>query len=125
MVFVFLMTTYPSFYLGGNLLTDFTGRILKIADFGTAARLVDCHKFLCLAGTYPYMAPEVVRAKEGGRGYDAKCDVWSVGCVVIEMATTRPPWVLENQRNHRWEILYRVSRGKNRWKVCDPSIVTS
>lgn len=94
---------------GGNLLTDLTGRILKIADFGAAARIVDRHKFHRLAGTYPYMAPEVVRAKEG-RCYSAKCDVWSVGCVVIEMATTRPPWVQENQRNHRWEILFRIGQ---------------
>jgi mitogen-activated protein kinase kinase kinase 1 len=89
-------------------LTDLTGHVLKIADFGAAARIADLYKFCCLAGTYPYMAPEVVRAKEGRR-YGPKCDVWSVGCVVIEMATTRPPWVLENQQNNRWEILYRVS----------------
>ena len=95
---------------GGNLLTDSTGQILKIGDFGAAARIWERDKFYHLAGTCPYMAPEMVHAnRDKGRYYDAKCDVWSIGCVVIEMATTRPPWVQENKRNSRWEILYMVS----------------
>ena len=54
------------------------------------------------------MAPEVVRAGPAQR-YGLKCDVWSLGCVVIEMRTTRPPWVLPDRTSHRWEILYTVS----------------
>ena len=89
---------------GGNILLDRTGLVLKIADFGAAARLWDHHKFHQLAGTPPFMAPEAARAK----GYDAKCDVWSMGCVVIEMATTRPPWVQENCPISRFAILFQV-----------------
>lgn len=85
---------------GGNILIDRAGKVLKIADFGAAAHMKDRHKFHRLAGTPPYMAPEVVRANEA-QGYGVECDVWSLGCVVIEMATTRPPWVQENRRNNR------------------------
>ncbi len=93
---------------GGNVLLDATHRSLRIADFGTAARLCERHKFEQVAGTPPYMAPEVVRAKSG-QGYGLKCDVWSLGCVVIEMATGRPPWVSAGNHNYRrWTLLYKV-----------------
>lgn len=29
-----------------------------------------------------------------GENYGRACDVWSVGCVIIEMATTKPPTAL-------------------------------
>ncbi len=101
------MTVFSKLLPGGNILTDLTGKILKISDFGTAAKLVDGHKFHLMAGTAPFMAPEVVRANKAQR-YGAKCDVWSVGCVVIEMATTRPPWVQENCRMRRHQIIFKV-----------------
>ena len=34
----------------------------------------------CAAGTYMYMAPEMVR----GRAYGARADVWSMGLVLVE-----------------------------------------
>lgn len=36
----------------------------------------------------PYMAPEVITSQ----GMTSKGDVWSVGCVVIEMLTGKVPW---------------------------------
>lgn len=94
------------FRAGANLLTDISGQSLRIADFGAAARVSDRLKFYQVAGTPAFIAPEVIRATP----YGLKCDVWSIGCVAIEMATTRPPWILPGFDNRRWEILYRVSR---------------
>jgi serine/threonine protein kinase len=40
------------------------------------------------------MAPEVV--KNDHQGYSAKIDIWSLGCVVLEMWAGRRPWNQEN-----------------------------
>ncbi|XP_072920560.1 mitogen-activated protein kinase kinase kinase 1 [Hemitrygon akajei] len=86
---------------GANLLIDSTGQRLRIADFGAAARLASkgtgAGEFQGqLLGTIAFMAPEVLRGQQYGRS----CDVWSVGCVIIEMACAKPPWNAEKHSNH-------------------------
>ncbi len=39
-------------------------------------------------GTPYYAAPEVWQEKP----YNFKCDIWSLGCVIYEMATLTPPF---------------------------------
>lgn len=41
-----------------------------------------------MKGTPLFMAPEMLLKRKCGR----RVDVWSLGCAVIEMLTTRPPW---------------------------------
>ncbi|WCJ44182.1 Protein kinase superfamily protein [Euphorbia peplus] len=75
------------------------GRQLKIADFGLAADLdkkrveKKTEKF---RGTYYYMSPESVPFKRDGaikKGVvGTALDIWSLGCVVIEMLTGRMAW---------------------------------
>uniref|UniRef100_A0A803T4J2 Mitogen-activated protein kinase kinase kinase 1 n=1 Tax=Anolis carolinensis TaxID=28377 RepID=A0A803T4J2_ANOCA len=86
---------------GANLLIDSTGHRLRIADFGAAARLASkgtgAGEFQGqLLGTIAFMAPEVLRGQQYGRS----CDVWSVGCAIIEMACAKPPWNAEKHSNH-------------------------
>lgn len=56
---------------------------IVIADFGLAQYInVDFIHLRC--GTPGYCAPEVLNCKEL-KGYDTKCDVFSVGCVFYHM----------------------------------------
>lgn len=43
-----------------------------------------------------FFIPQVLRGQQYGRS----CDVWSVGCAVIEMACAKPPWNAEKHSNH-------------------------
>jgi NIMA (never in mitosis gene a)-related kinase len=43
-------------------------------------------------GTPYYTSPEVWKDK----AYDLKCDIWSLGCVIYEMAALKPPFRASN-----------------------------
>jgi mitogen-activated protein kinase kinase kinase len=59
-----------------------------------------------MQGTPMYMAPEVIRGSAPGR--TGAADVWSLGCVVLEMVTGRRPWAsLDNE----WAIMYNIAQG--------------
>lgn len=64
----------------------------KISDFGISKRTDELHggAFTALQGTVFWMAPEVINTQ--GKGYNFKIDIWSVGCVVLEMWGGRRPW---------------------------------
>jgi len=66
---------------------------LKLADFGCSKR-DDLTTSFRTVGSIPWMAPEVIMGKtaEGEGGHGRKADVWSLGCVVIEMASGQRPW---------------------------------
>lgn len=68
---------------------------VKLADFGVAMILnpeaggTQNNKMLSFAGTPYWMAPEVI--KEPSQATSA-CDIWSLGCTVIELMTGKPPY---------------------------------
>ncbi|CEP11976.1 hypothetical protein [Parasitella parasitica] len=78
----------------GNILLDQNG-ICKITDFGLSKlsgqdKAYDPHSNnSVMRGTVFWMAPEVVK----GTNYNAKVDIWSLGCTVIEMLTGSHPWL--------------------------------
>jgi len=65
---------------------------LKIADFGFARHLQTASLAETLCGSPLYMAPEILQHQR----YDAKADLWSVGTVLFEMISGRPPFHGEN-----------------------------
>ncbi|XP_038047208.1 mitogen-activated protein kinase kinase kinase 2-like isoform X2 [Patiria miniata] len=76
---------------GANILRAGSGNV-KLADFGASRRLQTIASYVTgiksVTGTPYWMSPEVIN----GVGYGRKADVWSVGCTVVEMLTTKPPW---------------------------------
>ncbi|ONH65402.1 MAP kinase kinase kinase mkh1 [Cyberlindnera fabianii] len=75
-----------------NLLLDLDG-VCKISDFGISKKSNDIYandRGMSMQGTIFWMAPEVVNSD--GAGYSAKVDIWSLGCVVLEMFAGRRPW---------------------------------
>lgn len=49
---------------------------------------------MSMQGTIFWMAPEVIHnvVHNEKQGYSAKVDIWSLGCVVLEMFAGRRPW---------------------------------
>ncbi|KAM3299643.1 hypothetical protein ACQJBY_040911 [Aegilops geniculata] len=69
-----------------NVVIGADGRA-KLADFG-CSREAGTAGGPIIGGTPAFMAPEVARGEEQGPA----ADVWALGCMVVEMATGRPPW---------------------------------
>lgn len=57
-------------------------------------------------GTPYYASPEVWMEKP----YNSKCDIWSLGCVLYEMASLRPPFVAQDLRALKKTIIGGVYR---------------
>ncbi|KAJ2504035.1 ATP binding, partial [Coemansia sp. RSA 2052] len=78
---------------GGNVLIDQDGSV-KISDFGISKRVDEVvaaskmDRRASLQGSVFWMAPEVVKDTK----YTVKGDVWSLGCLVIEMMTGTHPF---------------------------------
>ncbi|KAJ5648467.1 hypothetical protein N7490_004839 [Penicillium lividum] len=78
-----------------NILLDLDGTC-KISDFGISKKTDDIYgndSSNSMQGSVFWMAPEVIQSK--GQGYSAKVDIWSLGCVVLEMFAGRRPWSKE------------------------------
>ncbi|XP_061337299.1 LOW QUALITY PROTEIN: mitogen-activated protein kinase kinase kinase YODA-like [Gastrolobium bilobum] len=73
---------------GANILVDPNGRV-KLADFGMAKHISGQSCPLSFKGSPYWMAPEVIK---NSNGCNLAVDIWSLGCTVLEMATTKPPW---------------------------------
>lgn len=78
-----------------NILLDLDGTC-KISDFGISKKTDNIYgndSTNSMQGSVFWMAPEVIQSQ--GRGYSAKVDIWSLGCVVLEMFAGRRPWSKE------------------------------
>ena len=78
-----------------NILLDIDGTC-KISDFGISKKTDNIYGndvTNSMQGSVFWMAPEVIQSQ--GQGYSAKVDVWSLGCVVLEMFAGRRPWSKE------------------------------
>ncbi|CAD6890165.1 unnamed protein product [Tilletia controversa] len=95
---------------GANILVDTKGQI-KISDFGISKKDTEviassgkAPKKTALQGSVFWMAPEAVKQTSSSR----KADIWSVGCLVVEMLTGMHPWPSLNQM----QALFRIGSMK-------------
>ena len=79
---------------GANILADSNGNV-KLGDFGASKHiyglpLLSENSELCksIRGSLYWMAPEILKRQPYGR----KVDIWSLGCVIIEMGSGMHPW---------------------------------
>ncbi|GAA6061114.1 hypothetical protein JCM10212_006145 [Sporobolomyces blumeae] len=75
-----------------NILIDQDG-MCKISDFGTSKKSGDIYQNnenMSMQGSIFWMAPEVIHNNK--QGYSAKADIWSLGCICIEMLAGSRPW---------------------------------
>ena len=77
----------------GNVMITPEGRV-KVVDFGIAraAGAESVTRTGLVMGSASYLSPEQAR---GGPG-DERSDIYSLGCVLYQMLTGRPPFVAEN-----------------------------
>lgn len=93
-----------------DILLDHLG-VIKFVDFGAAKILAKNQRTIqrtrrgtevngvpslgglgmnSLTGTPMYMSPEVIRNDR--RGQHGAMDIWSLGCVILELVTGKKPW---------------------------------
>ena len=100
---------------GANILIDTQG-IVKITDFGISTKLSarvrnqwmkknqdeneDNERKASLQGSVYWMAPEVVKQVT----ITSKADIWSIGCVIIEMCTAKHPFPEYSQMQALFKI---------------------
>jgi serine/threonine-protein kinase len=77
--------------------------VAKIVDFGLARVIssASSQQSIRTSGTAAYMSPEQAM----GKALDHRTDVWSLGVVIVEMATGARPFASENITGLMWEIL--------------------
>jgi eukaryotic-like serine/threonine-protein kinase len=76
----------------GNIMVG-PGDRVKVLDFGIAriSEGVSLTQTASVLGTAPYMAPEQAM----GNPADARSDIYSLGCVLYEMLTGKPPFMAD------------------------------
>ena len=77
---------------------------VKLGDFGLS-KLMHCHDYASTyVGTPYYMSPEICAAEK----YTLQSDVWSLGCIMYELCTTKPPF---DAKSH-FELITKIKAGR-------------
>jgi len=86
-----------------NVMFDHNGHV-KLVDFGLATPFEEEPMPMALGGSLPYISPELMRDRTGGR----HTDWWAYGILAYELLTTYTPWSsLEDNRIIKHDIQFR------------------
>ncbi|KAM0033081.1 putative protein kinase AGC-Pl family [Helianthus debilis subsp. tardiflorus] len=83
-----------------NILMDADGHVM-LTDFGLAKEIDESSRSNSMCGTTEYMAPEILLAK----GHNKNADWWSVGILLYEMLTGKPPFTHSNRKKLQEKII--------------------
>lgn len=106
---------------GANILIDIKGTV-KISDFGISKKITKnteegneaekkASRRASLQGSVYWMAPEVVKQT----AYTKKADIWSVGCLIVEMFTGKHPFPNFSQMQAIFKIGTHISPEIPEW----------
>eukprot|EP00903_Cladosiphon_okamuranus_P009689 g9218.t1 len=89
-----------------NIFLTLKGQV-KVGDLGLGRFMTTCNETLAYSkvGTPLYTSPEVLR----GGGYSWKSDIWSLGCILYELAMLRNPFKCEGL--DLFTLVLKISRG--------------
>lgn len=85
---------------GANILTTKDG-VAKLADFGVATDTKSSEEGVAVVGTPHFMAPEIIQLQEP----TTACDVWSLGCTIIELSSGKPPYYNLTSMAAMWSMV--------------------
>ncbi|CBI18023.3 unnamed protein product, partial [Vitis vinifera] len=83
-----------------NILLDADGHAM-LTDFGLAKEFDENTRSNSMCGTVEYMSPEIFL----GKGHDKAADWWSVGILLFEMLTGKPPFIGGNRQKIQQKII--------------------
>ena len=86
-----------------------TDQIAKIVDFGLArfVATASATQSISSTGTLPYMAPEQIL----GEAIDQRCDIWSLGVILVQMIAGSHPFLRPNKGAMTYAILNQPPAG--------------
>ena len=85
-----------------NILVDLGKNKAVVCDFGSAKQLVPGETNLAYICSRCYRAPELIF---GATDYTSQIDMWSTGCVLVEMINGEPPFIGDSQIDQLIEII--------------------
>ena len=88
---------------GANILVSDKGEV-KLSDFGCSYQSLAPSEDTRPLGTVLWMAPEVCQEEEIG----TSCDIWALGCTVLQMVTNRLPWA-EREFEHPIPAFFHIA----------------
>eukprot|EP00727_Mastigamoeba_balamuthi_P006390 m51a1_g2371 putative serine threonine-protein kinase 10 (1901) ;mRNA; r:655050-664826 len=93
---------------GANILIKQDGSV-KLVDFGVCGKVsAQSPTRRTFIGTPYWMAPEVIENKGAPSPYDGRCDVWSLGITLLELAHGEPPLSELHPMKALFQIPYRT-----------------